>query len=269
MRVGILSDIHVDINNKEGNSVEDAILKTLDEKNVDILIIAGDVSSDYQETLRVLNDFQQRSRARILFVPGNHDIWNKSHADMDTWEIYDALSEFSGSLIRENIVINDWAFVGDIGWYDYSFGSNEYKEEDFYSGKAFKSTWQDKKYVNWQKSDIEVTDLIYSNLKERLELVKDKSIILVTHMLIDERFIVPESQEIWKYFNAFLGSDKYQKLVDDYNIRYAIMGHVHYRKRATTGKTEYICNCLNYRSQWINKEDAFKEVQKAMTVIVI
>ncbi len=188
---------------------------------------------------------------------------------MDTWAIYEALSEFSGSLTRENIVIGDWAFVGDIGWYDYSFGSHKYKEEEFCSGKAFRRMWQDKKYVNWHKSDIEINDLIYSNLKERLELVKDKNIILVTHMLIDNRFVVPESEELWKYFNAFLGSDKYQKLVDEYNIRYAIMGHVHYRKRAITGETEYICSCLNYRSQWINKEDAFREVQEAITIIDI
>ncbi len=75
MRIGLLSDIHVDINNKEGNNVEDAILKTLDDKNVDIFIIAGDVSSNYQETLRVLTDFrrglgQKYSLFQVIMIYG-------------------------------------------------------------------------------------------------------------------------------------------------------------------------------------------------------
>ncbi len=269
MKIGILSDIHVDVNYKEDNRVEDAVLKCVEKNNIEILIIAGDISSDYRKTLSVLNEFEKQSSARILFVPGNHDIWNKKHQNMNTNFIYNELKKYKGNLSRKNIVIGDWAFVGDIGWYDYSFGSDEYEIADFCKGKAFERTWQDKNYVDWEMTDIEVNDRFYNMLKERLEQVKDKKIIFVTHMVIHEAFIVHESREIWKYFNAFLGSKKYKNLIKEYNVKYAIMGHVHYRKRGKVGSIEYICNCLNYRNEWYDSEDAYKEVDKAMYLIEI
>lgn len=269
MRIGILSDMHVDMNFKDGNRVEDAVIKNIKDNKLDILITAGDVSGDYKKTLYTLEDIQHKSKAKVLFVPGNHDIWNKENPQKNTYEIYNELKKFNGNLSGGNIIIDDWAFVGDIGWYDYSFGSNEYKYEDFTIGKAYGRTWQDKKYVDWEMSDIEAADKFYNDLRERMDQVKDKKIILVTHMVIHEAFIVPDDIEMWKYFNAFLGSRKPLDLARKYNIKYAIMGHVHYRKRKVENGVDYICNCLNYRSQWHQKEDAFKEVDNAMCIIEV
>lgn len=269
MKVGILSDIHTDVNFREGNRVEDAIVRNIKSNAIDILVIAGDVSADYKYTLNVLNELEQKTSTKIVFVPGNHDIWNKNYSNKKTLDIYKQLQDFQGNLSRESIIVGDWAFVGDIGWYDYSFGANEYSIDEFSKGMGFHRQWQDKVFVNWGKSDIDMNEFFYNKLKEQLEMVKDKKIILVTHMVIHEAFIVPETREMWKYFNGFLGSNKYISLIEEYNIKYAIMGHVHYRRTKKIEDVEFICNCLNYRTQWYEKTDAFKEVDRAMYVIEI
>ena len=60
MKLGFISDIHVDINRKNG---EDIVLKPLAEETLrqglDCLVIAGDISSDYKLTLESI-DFLSR-----------------------------------------------------------------------------------------------------------------------------------------------------------------------------------------------------------------
>ena len=74
MKIGIISDIHVDINQDYD------VLKTLDrvakEEHCELVLIAGDIHNNaYQsiESIAVLNRFGNVS---YRYVPGNHDLWN-------------------------------------------------------------------------------------------------------------------------------------------------------------------------------------------------
>ena len=68
--------------------------------------------------------------------------------------------------------------------------------------------------------------------------------------------------------NAFLGSAQYGELALEHDVRYAICGHIHYRKQTRINNTEFICNCLNYSDQWI-KDDPAEEIAHVMKVIEI
>jgi predicted phosphodiesterase len=96
MKIGILSDIHVDLNG--GEAVIAGLLAAMLRHGVEVMVIAGDVSSDYRVTLDSLEQLQERSGIRILFVPGNHDIWNEAHPDITAWQAYEALKSFPGRL---------------------------------------------------------------------------------------------------------------------------------------------------------------------------
>ncbi|MCK4541190.1 MAG: hypothetical protein KAU17_03035 [Spirochaetales bacterium] len=70
--------------------------------------------------------------------------------------------------------------------------------------------------------------------------------------------------------NAFLGSSEYGELILKFpNVKYAVSGHVHYRKRKVMKGIEFICNCLGYRSEWHENGDVDVEVDRAMMMIEI
>lgn len=86
MKIGIISDIHLDINQDYD------VLKTLDrvakEEHCELVLIAGDIHNNaYQsiESIAALNSFGNVS---YRYVPGNHDLWN-DHIDLkSTDKIY-------------------------------------------------------------------------------------------------------------------------------------------------------------------------------------
>jgi 3',5'-cyclic AMP phosphodiesterase CpdA len=75
MKIGILSDIHVDINLEAGYPVMEGLKSAITANRLDKMIIAGDMASDYELTLSSLNEIQEATGVECLFVPGNHDIW--------------------------------------------------------------------------------------------------------------------------------------------------------------------------------------------------
>ncbi|WP_141333847.1 metallophosphoesterase [Paenibacillus sp. tmac-D7] len=132
MRIGILSDLHVDKNNDdEFGTVQEALCSAASATNTDLLIVAGDISNNYVQTLNVLEEIEERAGIPCLFVPGNHDIW-------------------------------------------------------------------------------------YSR-----------------------------------------------------SVKYAVCGHVHYRKKISIGSTQFICNCLGDKKEWLHSKRAYEEVSKSYVTIDI
>ncbi|MGM0641004.1 MAG: metallophosphoesterase [Thermotogota bacterium] len=268
MKISILSDIHVDKQVVESDPVEIALLKVLNEDTPDYLIIAGDIADDYQKSLEILFYLENNTKTKILFVPGNHDLWNKENYIENTNEIYLKLKEFQGNLSNGPIIIGDWAIVGDVGWYDYSFAHEKYSLDELSKGNDFNRHWKDKKFVNWGKDDITVTNDFKNKINSQIEKLKDKNIILVTHVVTHEKFTV-KNRNMWEYFNAYLGTQNYDEIYKKDQVKYVIMGHVHYRKKIMENETLFICNCLNYRNQWFHSKDAYTEIKRAMATIKI
>jgi len=152
MKIGILSDIHVDINRDAGKPVMEGLKAAITAKGIDKMIIAGDMASDYEVTLESLWDIEKRTGVECLFVPGNHDIWNENHLSMTAWEIYYKLKAFSGNLANgAHLLTDNWVAIGDIGWYDYSFGSSEFSTAEFDRMQIEDRLWQDKVKAVWER----------------------------------------------------------------------------------------------------------------------
>ncbi len=269
MKIAIMSDIHADINHDEYDSLETAIINYLTEVSPDFFIIAGDVSNNYIKTLEFLDRTQNKSGIRILFVPGNHDLWNIENADKDTEYIYDQLKKFGGNLCDRPYDINsEWSVIGDTMWYDYTFADRSFSVEDLESGRYAERNWKDKEYINWNRKDVEVNDMFVKKIMKQLDLKNDRKIIFVSHMLTHSYFTV-KNKDLWRYFNGYLGSGILSKYFKNrINVKYSIMGHVHYRKEYFEDGTKYICNCLNYRNEWFS-EKAIDEIKAAMNIINI
>ena len=156
--------------------------------------------------------------------------------------------------------------VGDLGWYDYSFGSPEFSIEDFDRMHIDGRLWQDKIKALWGRSTRDMHDYFYDKLKQQLDGLPGKKIILVIHVLPIQAFTVQNPDRMWSYLNAFLGSAQYGDLALEYAVPYVICGHVHYRLQKRIDNTEFICNCLNYSDQWI-KTEPDQEIADVLKVI--
>ncbi|GAU79475.1 metallophosphoesterase [Fusibacter sp. 3D3] len=268
MIIGIISDLHVDVNFIEGDTIEDALLKVIHEKKLEVLIVAGDISNDYVKSLEVIDYIEQNTPCKCLFVPGNHDLWNLEHEDMiHTSDIYEQLKAHDSCLCDAPYILNDeYVIVGDVGWYDYSYGSDAYTLDQYLLGKQSERQWQDKKYIKWHVSDKEKTLEFYEKLAMQLSRYPDKKVIFVTHMVTHQRMTVPLPKENWDYFNGFLGSGQYGELFHD-QVKYIVMGHVHYRADFEEKGKTYICRCLNYREQWGAAQDAGENVMETMKIL--
>jgi len=274
VKIGIISDLHVDLNNPQlTESVQDALVRVVKERGSELLLIGGDISNNCLTTLRVLEEIEQAASVPCLFVPGNHDIWNIEHPGKKAHDTYGAMLAYPRNLARETYSISDkWVVIGDIGWYDYAFADPSYSHEELDQMQRGERTWKDKLYSLWDKPTLEVNDYFVEKLKRQLEANRHRNIILMTHVVPHEAFAVPMPHDEWGYFNAFLGSRRIGELIETYtdSVRYAVCGHVHYRKTVRLGRTEVICNCLGYVREWLHaKDDAYKEIAEAYVEIEI
>jgi len=270
LKIGILSDIHIDLEHPQPDKIIEGIVDAIKTNGVDTMIIAGDIAEDYHVSLETLGNIESQSGARCLYVPGNHDIWNEKNPDKSAWDIYEALKAFSGNLANGPAHLDDgWVVIGDIGWYDYSFGSSDYSTEDFDRMKIDDRLWQDKVKATWGRSTIEMHHYFHDKLEQQLKNHIGRKIILVTHVLPILDFTVQPPNRMWNYLNAFLGSRQYGELALRYSVAYSISGHVHYRKQVRYEDTTFICNCLNYASQWLDNDDPLLEISRAFKVMTL
>jgi len=268
VKIGILADIHLDLNGPWRDGIIEGLCRAAERRGVEVMVIPGDVSSSFELTLRSLEAIQERSGLRCLFVPGNHDIWNQSHPEMDAWQTYEALKAFPGNLANGPLSLEGgWTAVGDLGWYDYSFGSRGHAGEEFGRMQYGERIWQDRLYAPWGGPAPEIHGFFYRKLEGQLRALRGGKILLVTHVLPRAEFTVQNPGPMWGYLNAFLGSAAYGELALAYGVRYALCGHVHYRRRVKVEATAFICSCLGYTSEWKGSGGPLEEVAAALTVV--
>jgi len=267
MRIGAISDIHLDVN--IDYPVIEAIGSYTKASNLEMLLVAGDISNNYKTTLSYLDQLEAAVEIPVCFVPGNHDMWDKEGEIKDARKIYEMYEKRSGCLCQKVIKLNkDWAVTGAIGWYDYSFGDLAYSNEAFEKREKNERIWQDRIMVHWHESDQQFHKRMLTDLEEKLLACEGKNVIAVTHMIGIPEFKVPQSRPDWDYFNAFLGSREYGELFEKHHVSYHFMGHVHYRKQLLKNGVDYRCVCLNYHTEWKSSNLA-KEVADAMQIIEI
>lgn len=271
-RVGLISDIHVDLNAEGGEDrVTEALAAEARRRGLDILLVAGDLSGDYQLSLKTVDRLAAESGVQVLFVPGNHDIWNEKHPGLRARDTYGALFEHPANIARGPVFLDDgWAIVGDLGWYDFAFGDPSFSIADFERMNYMDRTWQDKIKSIWDHGTLDMHRIFMEKLESALDAVTGGKILLATHVVQVREFTVQDPGAMWKYFNAFLGSPEYGELAMERGVALSVCGHVHYRRRVRKGNTEFVCPCLGYKAEWSARDglpaDSAREVAEALSV---
>ncbi len=262
MKTGIISDIHLDTN--EAYPVLDTLCDILHKENCTGLIIAGDITDTAYTTFKWLDKIRQKIEMPLLFVPGNHDLWDPDKKFKNTWQIYEEYKQQEGCLCGKAVNLgNQKIITGSIGWYDYSLGADHYTTEEFNKKNHAGRVWQDSRFVHWEEDDRIVCKDMLQEMERIFEANKEKDIVAVTHMISAVECSVIPPVNNWDYFNAFLGSKTYGESYEKYGVSCAIMGHVHYRKQFTKRNVEYQCACLGYHTEWTTK-NVEKEIKESL-----
>lgn len=267
MKIAILSDIHEDINHKQAQtSIMLVLERWIRENKPEAFLISGDLTNDPHQTLRWLNDLQDKcASTTIYFVHGNHDVYNSNSV-----KAYNTLLQFPGNLGNGPVELNnDWVLIGEGGWYDYSHGVEAYTDKDFAKGTYNSFTWPDKTHADWNMSDKRVTNHAVQRLETWLHHYQEKNIIMTTHFVPFSHFVQVKNDPGWDFFNAMMGSTRFGELALQYDVKKYIFGHIHTRYHEVYQGIEIIGNPLGYYPHEWTHETADEEIYATIKTIAI
>ncbi|NIS54324.1 MAG: hypothetical protein GWN94_25055 [Phycisphaerae bacterium] len=253
MRIFLSSDPHLHGNEPGGDGAVIRLAHHVASQGTrdDVLMLLGDYGNSL-ESIRICLSLFASFKGKKLAVIGNHDLWDQ-YGTPDTvsrYQLLQSVIESAGfhALDRAPLIIGGLAFVGNIGWYDYSFQDLADVPPEAYESKTIPGKqdicWQDARYVNWQCSDREVVDQMIERLSRQLAQLNGERVIVGMHhvpikrLLFHPRWIVPYE---WRFANCFLGSDRFAKLFQQYRakIGHVFCGHKHGFKTITEDGVRY------------------------------
>jgi Icc-related predicted phosphoesterase len=244
MRLALTSDLHVE----HHPEVVALIVERVRAIAPDVLVIAGDVSSQLATLEAALAELR-RAAPRLVFVPGNHDLWMLSGTPSSRARYeheIPALCARAGVDVvgGEPIEIDGVAFVGVTGWYDYSLRNRALDDTftlaDYRRGAWGRLRWNDKLRISWpgddgaELDDPAICDAQVRSLERQLAAVGARPTVVVTHHLPVAELVTSRGEPPWDFINGFMGSARLGEAMRRApGVRLGVCGHTHFRKRAT------------------------------------
>src|SRR5262245_48083340 len=126
MRLGLTSDLHVD----HRPDVVPLVGARARELGVDVLIVAGDLTPNLDTMEAALTELA-RAAPRLVFVPGNHDLWCRQDGPNSRERFEREIPARCARVGVHNpgaggaVTIDGVIFAGVTGWYDYSLRNRD------------------------------------------------------------------------------------------------------------------------------------------------
>ena len=247
----IISDLHIDhwSENYKSNYPHGHILNNpfeLSNTTSDYLIVAGDVADDLNSTLDYLNKASKYYK-KILFVDGNHEHVNK-YPDLYSTKYINSLINNDKLVYLSNLpyIINNTAFIGCCGWWNYDNNNNESKiaNYDYFNNWINHFTEKENKdFINNVLLQAKKEYIYLNNLLEKYSNDENiKNIVIVTHTLPISKYCDTPLDS----FNTSSSSTEYNtdfsKLLEYEKISHWIFGHTHKQYEETINNIKFICN---------------------------
>ncbi|MBU1219717.1 metallophosphoesterase [Myxococcota bacterium] len=217
MRLACISDLHFDHNIGLLPVLEDRVKKL----RPDVLVLGGDLfngSSRLGAILKRIKDIVPR----LLFVPGNHDLWlTETAGTLNSSVLYTevlrgiALRSGVDYLGNMPVIIGNTAFVGITGWYDAFPSGDKHSPDEKLCIFPGLDTPID--VVSWQ------CELLKKQFKEVPETIE--RIVVVCHtvpFLSLVKDMVPDD------ILSYQGSDRLgETILSEKRVRHIFSGHLH------------------------------------------
>jgi 3',5'-cyclic AMP phosphodiesterase CpdA len=213
----------------------------------DALVLAGDVSHDLDRLAEALAALRPAA-PRMLFIPGNHDLWctpgTPSSGARYAREIPERCARAGvDALGAAPVEIGGVAFVGVTGWFDFSLRNRDldgtFSMDDYRRGTWGKLRWNDHSRITWTDDDGRALDAPaiceqqVAALERQLAEVGARPTVAVTHHLPFAELVTSKGELPWDFINGFMGASRLGEAIRrGANVRLACAGHTHFRKRA-------------------------------------
>mgnify|MGYP006294395149 CR=1 FL=1 len=222
---------------------EDADRATLDladhvaASDADVFALVGDVAGteldDFEACLRAFSGFSGVK----LVVPGNHDLWTNGEDSFTryTEELPRLAEECGFHMLDQGPVVTDGtAFVGSMGWYDYSFRdpsldmtTEDYRQKTVPGGM----TWNDVRFVHWDMTDEDVTEMCVERLEQHYREVQgraDRVVAIIHHVPFEDLLYDETDEPAWQFCRAYLGARRLGQTIEQWSELCAVIsGHRH------------------------------------------
>lgn len=295
MRVLITSDLHFD--HGKSRQLAEKAADDINALSFDVLLVVGDTATSRGTALEAgLARFIHRGPK--LLTLGNHELWSPpppSEASQDPAAARCSLHLYTQTLparvaaagwhcldAAPYLATPDLAFVGSVGWYDYSFAPDylgvprRFYEAKIAPGSAsyyasfarlFDRTddiapaameifarWNDGRFVRWPDAlggDEGFTDFLLRRLEAQLETMRGVGrVIAGVHHLPLRELLPPPATQAWDFAKAYLGSGRFGELLQRYpNVSHVFSGHSHFPADTTVGHIHYAATGSGYRQK--------------------
>lgn len=261
MKIAYVSDLHSDITPASG-SLTGHLREAVEVLSPNVFALVGDLANDLSGWCMALDVFQPL-RCEKLVVPGNHDVWieskNAIRRRRDSWWKHDvalgAAAEQRGFryLPGRPEVLRGVAFVGSLGWYDYSlrdprladvFTTHDYDHGEFLDPRYHRGIWNDASSAVWLRdpdsSDWharrarlptrEVFERLLALLKADIQSVLPGAGCMVALVHTNPFAQCLRRKDKPDPFDAYEGSDRIGSLLAEYAAEipvYCLCGHRH------------------------------------------
>ena len=233
MKVWATSDLHVDYQENWDWCMQ---LSEVDYQE-DILILAGDIIPDLNKTA-VLLEALARKFFKVLFVPGNHDVWLTKGEEINSLEKFHQLLD-----LAENLGVQTTPFVSEelsivpiFSWYDYTFGK---------PSLTIQRAWVDFKACKWTMAEEALTNYFLALNEPHLNS-KSEAIISFSHFIPRLDLIPSRVPRIVKALLPVLGSSKIEAQLQKLGTDLHIYGHSHLNRSAEREGIWYLNNAFGY-----------------------
>ena len=235
MKLKILSDIHLEFSNYK-----------IQYDNEDILVLAGDISPNPDKTTEHIIKYLQTNRqAKLIYVLGNHDYYNKSIEE--TLSLWKDMSDYINSIVNtrfwflhdDSVVINGIRFFGTTLWTDMN-------DKDTATMEIANANMSDYSYIKdfTPSKSVLLHEQSKTFLSECLD-ISEEPVVVITHHLPSFMSILPKYKRsiTSRYLNGAFASNM------DYLIDKSMLwihGHTHSSLDYKTGKSRVVCNPRGY-----------------------
>lgn len=239
MRVFTVSDIHVDY----AENLHWVLSLSEQDYRQDYLILAGDVSDDLDLLAQVFESLSAKFK-RVLFVPGNHELWIRKedfNTSLDKLSAIESLCSQYG-ICTTVLKQGELSFVPLLSWYDYSFGQPL---------PRLSRLWRDLKVCKWPAKlhDPAAVSEYFLDRNEAVLDTNNKVLISYSHFVPGVAVMpqgIPQSKR-WIY--PVLGSERLGAQVRQLNPNIHVYGHSHVNQSVEINGIRYVNNAFAYPSE--------------------
>ncbi len=238
MRVFVISDIHIDY---QENRQWLSKLSSVDYVE-DILILAGDVTDERKLLEECFYELSTKF-LKVLFVPGNHELWVLRDRTSTSIEKYQQICNLAieNGISLEPFHRDSLSIVPLLGWYDFSFA---------YPNSQLMETWMDFRNCVWPNhlQPINITEYFLGKNRAYLQTANE-TLISFSHFLPRIDLMPAYIPQSYRYYYPALGSVLLEKQIRTLKPGIHVYGHSHVNRRVIIDGIQYINNAFGYPSE--------------------